>query len=499
MFACYSDIPQQLDNAMEMTLFAVQELIEITGARLLSGQTSAALRQGIRRLCTDSRNAKPGDLFIALSGDAFDGHQFVCQALRSGASGALIQTERWPELEQTVGAFQLEQDRAEETTSAIIVGVTDPLRALQDLASYHRGRFDIPLIAVTGSNGKTTSKDMTAYVLGQRWNTFKTEGNFNNRIGVPKTLLQLTSHHQAAVVEMGVDQQKQTTRLCEIASPTIGIITNIGPDHLEFFGSLEGSAQAKAELVDWMPSHGAVVLNADDPYYEELASRASCRVLSFGLSAKAQIRAESVIPEGNRGVSFRLILPDRTRDPLVRLRSHGTHNISNALAAASVGYLLGLSGAMIAKGLGEFRPAAMRSEVVHRGGVHIINDCYNANPASMKAAVDVLAELGQEKRSIAILGDMLELGPGTDAFHREIGAYVAKAGITLLLSVGTLGQRIAEGALAGKMDPSCVFSVVDASEAHNMIQQLVHSGDVVLIKASRGMRLEQLLEAFSSR
>ena len=196
-------------------------------------------------------------------------------------------------------------------------------------------------------------------------------------------------------------------------------------------------------------------------------------------------------------MAFRLILPDRTRNPLVRLRTHGTHNISNALAAAAVGYLLGLSGTMIAKGLGAFRPGAMRSEVIRRGGVHIIKDCYNANPASMKAAIDVLAELGQDKRTVAVLGDMLELGPGTDAFHREIGTYVAKADITTLLSVGTLGRRIAEGALAGGMDPSCVVSVADASEAKRTFTQLIHPGDVALIKASRGIRLEQILEAVS--
>lgn len=497
MIPCYSYTPMELNDDVDMKLFTVQELVEITGGRLLSGHPSGSMGRGIRRLCTDSRVAKVGDLYVALSGEQFDGHQFVSQALRAGVSGALIQADQWPELEPAVVSFQRDQSQPRDA-SFVIVGVPDPLRAFQDLASYHRGRFDIPLVAVTGSNGKTTNKEMTAHVLGQRWNILKTEGNFNNRIGVPKTLLRLSSAHQVAVIEMGVDQQKQTTRLCEIACPTIGVITNIGPDHLEFFGSLEGSAQAKAELVDWMPSYGAIALNADDPYYEELASRASCRVASFGLTAKAHIRAESISPEGTRGVSFRLILPDRSRDPLVRLRTHGTHNISNALAAAAVGYLLGLSGAMIAKGLGAFRPAAMRSEVIRRGGVHIINDCYNANPASMKAAVDVLAELGQEKRTIAILGDMLELGPGTDAFHREIGTYLAKAGITMLLSVGTLGQRIAEGALAGDMDPSCVFSVADATEAQKKFKQVVQPGDVVLIKASRGMRLEQILESGSN-
>ncbi len=496
MIPCDSNISMAISDETDMTLFTLQELVEITGGRRLLGQVLDSKGPTIRRLCTDSRQIQDGDCYFALSGERFDGHQFVRQALDAGACGAVIQSTQWPALEQEVLSSPDGHERALKGRLSII-GVPDPLRAFQDAASYHRSRFDIPVVAVTGSNGKTTNKEMTAQVLGQRWEVLKTEGNFNNRIGVPKTLLRLNSTHQAAVIEMGVDQQKQTTRLCEIARPTIGVITNIGPDHLEFFGSLEGSAQAKAELVDWMPSQGAVVLNADDPYYEELASRARCRVVSFGLSAKAQIRAENVSSEGTRGVTFRLILPDRSRDPLVRLRTHGVHNISNALAAAAVGYLLGVTGPMIAKGLGAFRPTAMRSEVFRREGVDIIQDCYNANPASMKAAIDVLAELGQEKRTVAILGDMLELGPGTDAFHREIGIYLAKANISLLLAVGSLGQRIAEGALAGGMASSGVFSVGNAKEAKQMFVQLVQPGDVALIKGSRGMRLEEILESES--
>ena len=285
MVFCYSETCREVDEAVEMILFTVQELLEITGGTLLSPLPSGSRDVGIRRLCTDSRLTRVGDLYIALLGEQFDGHQFVTQALEAGAGGALIQSDQWPRVEQALGATECDRDQAHDDPR-LMIGVTDPLRALQDLAAYHRHRFDLPLVVMTGSNGKTTSKEMTAQVLGQRWKTLKTEGNLNNRIGVPKTLLRLTSATQAAVIEMGVDQQHQTTRLCEIASPTIGVITNIGPDHLEFFGSLEGSAQAKAELVDWMPDEGAMVLNADDSYFEELASRASCRVVSFGLTCQ---------------------------------------------------------------------------------------------------------------------------------------------------------------------------------------------------------------------
>ena len=295
----------------------------------------------------------------------------------------------------------------------MLIGVRDTLEAYQRLATHYRNRFPIPVIAITGSNGKTTTKEMVAQVVMQRWKTLKTEGNLNNRIGVPQTLFQLLPRHQAAVIEMGVDQQGQTTRLCEIAKPTIGLITNIGPDHLEFFGSMEGSAQAKAELLDHLPQDGAVVLNADDEYFDYLAARAQCRVVAFGRAPKADIRAVNIRSDDKGGTIFSLVLPGKSRQPEVRIRTQGMHNVSNALAAAGVGFVLGLPGAAIAEGLAKFRPVAMRSQVSISHGVKIINDCYNANPASMKAAVQLLAEMSQGKRSIAVLGDMLELGAGS--------------------------------------------------------------------------------------
>ncbi len=247
-----------------MMLFTLQEILEITGARVLSGQDPKGLDAGIRRLCTDSREARVGDLFVALPGDRFDGHDFVGAAIRRGAVGALVREPGHPVKGGKADLTSSGSPPALARRGTFLLGVSDPLRAYQDLAAHHRHRWDVPVVAVTGSNGKTTSKEMVARVLGQRWSVLKTEGNFNNRIGVAQTLLRLTARHQAAVVEMGVDHLGQTTRLCEIVRPTVGLITNIGPDHLEFFGSLDGSAQAKAELVDLMPATGALVLNADD-------------------------------------------------------------------------------------------------------------------------------------------------------------------------------------------------------------------------------------------
>ncbi|HKW86712.1 MAG TPA: UDP-N-acetylmuramoyl-tripeptide--D-alanyl-D-alanine ligase [Nitrospiraceae bacterium] len=486
-----------------MSLFTVEEVIEIISAKSLLGQNPRGLQSRIRRLCTDSREVRSGDLFVALKGERFDGHEFVNAALQQGAVGAIVQ-ERYRFAPRPEGAAEVllegrsRVDRGSRR-APFLLGVPDPLLAYQQLAAYHRSRFRIPVVAVTGSNGKTTTKEMVAAVLAQQWTVLKTEGNLNNRIGVPQTLFRLTARHEAAVVEMGVDQKGQTARLCEIVRPTIGLITNIGPDHLEFFGSMEASAQAKAELLNLLPSDGAVVLNADDAYFEYLASQVHCRVLSFGLTPRAQVRATEVMPDLRRGMTFRLALPGKMRRPLVVLRAHGAHNLSNALAAAAVGHLLGVSGTMIAEGLARFRPATMRSQVSLWGGVRVINDCYNANPASMKAAIELLVQLGSGGRTVAVLGDMLELGPETVALHREVGAYLARRGVSVLIVCGVLGHELAEGARAAGMASDHVIKTADAAAAAVSAKAIIRDGDVVLVKASRGMRLERVIEVLGGR
>jgi len=468
-----------------MALFTVEELCEVLSAKTPSALTPQQLKQRIRRVSTNSRLVRNGDLFIALEGDRFDGHAFVAQALAQGAVCAVVR-EGHP--------LPPPSKRTERT---LLLGVPDTLEAYQRLATHYRNRFPIPVIAITGSNGKTTTKDMVAQVVAQRWKTLKTEGNLNNRIGVPQTLFQLAARHQAAVIEMGVDQQGQTTRLCEIAKPTIGVITNIGPDHLEFFGSMEGSAQAKAELLDHLPQDGAVVLNADDDYFDYLAARAQCRVVAFGRSPKADVRAVNIRSDDKGGTVFGLVLPEKSRQPEVRLRTQGVHNVVNALAAAAVGYVLGWSGSAIAEGLAKFRPAAMRSQISMTHGVQVINDCYNANPASMKAAVQLLAELGRDKRSIAVLGDMLELGADSRRMHREVGAFLAGQGIGWLLACGVLGRDLAEGARQAGMAPENVLELPDAAAAGTALTPMVRQGDVVLVKASRGMRMEQVVDTLA--
>lgn len=470
-----------------MPLFTVEELREVISTKVLAGGTSGWIKLPIRWISIDSRSIRPGDLFLAIKGDRFDGHDFVGAALSRGAVGAIVH-DAYP-----VGSLAVKP--ASKRTVPFILGVRDPLFAYQQLATHHRSRFDIPVVAVTGSNGKTTTKEMVASVMAHRWRILKTEGNLNNRIGVPQTLFHLTGRHEGAVIEMGVDQIGQTTRLCEMARPTIGVITNIGPDHLEFFGSMEGSAQSKAELLDLLPSEGTAILNADDLYYDYLAARARCRLMSFGLSAKADVRAMDVKSDGRNGSIFRLLLPGKVRHTIVRIHVQGAHNISNALAAAAVGAVLGLPGAVIAQGLSRFRPAAMRSQVFVSHGVTVINDCYNANPASMKAAVQLLVQRGEGRKKIAVLGDMLELGADAASLHREVGAFVAQQGIDQLIVCGSLGRSLAEGAERAGFDRDRIILVPDASAAAAAVKAVVKQGDVVLAKASRGMKLEQVVQA----
>jgi UDP-N-acetylmuramoyl-tripeptide--D-alanyl-D-alanine ligase len=463
-----------------MPLFELDDVKQMTGARVLSGE-SVGTHRSVRRVSTDSREVRPGDLFVALKGDRFDGHAFVGTALRRGAIAAIVEDQ-----------FRLP---AEGAPRPLLLGVDDPLVAYQQLAASHRTRFDVPVVAVTGSNGKTTSKEMVARVLGERWRVLKTEANFNNRVGVPQTLLRLTARHEAAVIEIGVDAKGQTTQLAEIVRPTIGLITNIGPDHLEFFGTLTASAESKGELLDLLPKDGAAVLNADDAFFRSLASRARCRVVSFGLTAAAQVHAEGLESDGSHGTAFRLLLPGQRRPARVSLHAHGTHNVLNALAAAAVGYCLGLSVNAIVGGLAKFRPASMRSQVQRHGRLTIINDCYNANPASMRAAIDLLVSLGKGKKTIAVLGDMLELGSSAPMLHREIGAHVARTAVSQVIACGSLGHGIADGARAAGMAAGCIHTAQDAAEAVGILADILHGDEVVLVKASRGMRLEQVVEA----
>ena len=465
-----------------MATFEVDEVLAGTQGTLLS---PGKLQGKFRRVETDSRAVKTGDLFVALKGQNFDGHEFIKKAWEKGAYGVVIEEG---------SVRKLIKGRSKTTRNPlVVVQVRNSLRAYQDLASFHRARFSIPVVAITGSNGKTTTKEMVGRVLATRWRVLQTQGNFNNAIGVPKTLLRLHSGHQAAVIEMGVDQVGQTTRLCEMARPTVGVVTNVGPDHLEFYKTMARSAASKAEIFPWLPNDGAAILNADDRYFRQFLKKARCPIISFGWANHADVRGDHAVWDGRR-TTFHLWLPNRKTSRRTSVRTMGLHNISNALAGAAVGHALGFSAVDIVAGLAKFRPAPMRSEIRRHGGVNYLYDCYNANPASVQAAIDVLVELDPRRRTIAVLGDMLELGPQEAQFHEELGRYVAKKHVGHVVACGMFGPMMAKGARTVRKNLP-VTVVRDAVEAGEYLKTLVKRGDIVLIKASRGAQMERVLNA----
>ncbi len=469
-----------------MATFEVDEVLAATQGTLLSpGKPPGKFR----RVQTDSRAVKPGDLFVALRGQYFDGHKFIGKAWEKGAKGVVI--------EEAGAGNPLKGWHKTKRNPLAVVRVNNTLRAYQDLARFHRARFSIPVVAITGSNGKTTTKEMVSRVLATRCRVLQTQGNFNNAIGVPKTLLRLHSSHQAAVIEMGVDQVGQTTRLCDITRPTLGVVTNVGPDHLEFYRTMARSAASKAELFAWLPQDGAAILNADDRYFPQFVKKAGCPVFSFGLAHHANVRGTKPVWDGKCTV-FQLWMPNRKTSRPVHIRTMGLHNISNALAGAAVGYALGLSTVDIVSGLAKFRPAPMRSDVRRYGGVIYLDDCYNANPASVKAALDVLAELDPMRRTIAVLGDMLELGQNEAQFHQEIGRYAAKKHVSHVIACGTFGPMVQAGIRNDRRNTH-VTVVKDALEAGAFLKTIVKRGDIVLIKASRGAKMERVFDVIRAR
>ena len=332
------------------------------------------LRRSVRRVWADSRTCRSGDLFVALTGPRFDGHRFVADARKKGAIAALVR-----EGSPVPGGMPLVQ-------------VDDTLRAFQELAAAHRRRFTIPVVAVSGSNGKTTTKEMIGRVLAERFTTLVTAGNYNNHIGVPQTLFRLTRRHQAAVIEMGISGLGEMSRLCEIAAPTHGVLTNIGPTHLATLGTIETVARAKGELLKSLPAGGTAILNADDPFFERLSSWANGPILSFGFSRRAIVRALRMQSKNPSSSTVFVRLSGRRHGFSLHLNVAGRHNISNAMAAVATGTALGVGVGRIQTGLARYRPAAMRSQVRHRRGATILNDCYNANPASLRAALEWLSE-----------------------------------------------------------------------------------------------------------
>lgn len=451
-----------------MKSFLLKEAVAACGGRYVGD--SGALDKEVTFVTSDSRTASAGGLFVAFRGERVDGHDFMAECLQKGCVAVISQRE----------------PISDEEMPCIVVDSS--LRAIGALAAWHRSRFDIPVIGVTGSVGKTTAKEMIAAVLSQRYDTHRTEKNFNNELGVPWTLLRLEDRHQVSVVEMGINQFGEMERLTQMVRPSLAVFTLIGEAHLEYLGDLEGVLRAKGAIVQGMPRDGLVVLNGDDERLR--AFEPGLRRVTYGKGSDNDIRAENIASDGLAGTHFTLRHPDGAFD--VTISGYGTHLVYAALSAAAVGLILGLTGEEIARGIAQYRTVGDRARVMSAGKVTIISDCYNANPNSMRSAIDSMQSM--PGRHVCILGDMLELGAHTKDLHRQIGEYAVRGGAKLVVGCGPLGEHIAEGAKASG-GQTLHFPTREALIL--ALRDFIQPGDVVLVKASRGMALEKVVSALA--
>lgn len=465
-----------------MHSWCLADLVKATGGTLLQGEDGQSL-QGIS---TDSRTIRPGELFIALRGERVDGHTFIAAAMRRGATALLI-------ADSTLLPTPLLTSAG---VAAAVIRVADTERALQDLALAHRHRFTGVMVAITGSHGKTTVKELTAAVVQTHLSTFKAPGNLNNHVGVPLTLLQMDPSQQVAVFEMGMNHRGEIRRLCEIALPHIGVITNIGLSHVGYLGSIEHIQQAKGELIEALDAASTAIVNADDPRALALGQRAPGRVLTFGQGAQADVRGVVRQDLGFAGVACTLYLDNTAWD--VTLPLLGTHNLMNALAAAAVGVALGIPAERIVHGVQTYHGMYGRMVARHGAdGIQLIDDTYNASPHSMQAALQFLAHLPVEGKRIAVLADMLELGEAAPQLHKDVGTLVAQSGIHHLVVLGPLAQHIAAGAREAGMGSASIHTATSHAEVLTCLTPLLAPHDVVLLKGSRGMAMERVVEALA--
>ena len=447
----------------------VRTIAEITGGHLMQNGASVEL-QGFS---TDSRSLQPGELFIPLRGDNFDGHDYMNQAIQNGAAACLS--------EEMIGGLLVP-----------VIKVNNTLKALGDLAAAMRRQFAGPVVGITGTSGKTTCKEMLAAILESTGPGLKSAGNFNNLIGVPLTLFDLQPEHRWAVVEMGMSERGEISRLAEIARPNIGMITNVGAGHLENFDGISGVARAKGELFIGLPSDGVALINADDPEVLQLPVANGVRRMLFGTVSEADVKAENIAGH-NGSVSFDLVVEGEVKKVVLPLP--GRHNVANALAAAAAAYVIGVGLEQIVSGLQAFKPCPGRMELfVLTEDIVVLDDSYNANPLSVHAALDALHDLGSAGRRIAVLGDMLELGPTGPELHHHIGALAAER-VDWLFTYGALAGEIARGAVESGFPQERVFSATSHDELAASLIEILHSGDRVLVKGSRGMRMEKVIDA----
>jgi murE/murF fusion protein len=460
----------------------IGQLAAFCGAKLLRGDPS----KPVARISTDTRTVGRGDGFIALRGERFDGHQFLNEAAERGASAAVVANP-------TISAIN--------SPSVALLQVSDTLTALHKLATSYRRLMPpaVRVVAISGANGKTTTKEMIAAVLSQKFRVVKTPANNNNHIGVPQTVIALAEERgDFGVIELGSNHPGEMRVLAEIVQPDVCVVTNIGPAHVEFFGDEAGVAKEEGTPLEFLPRDGQsyAVLNADDPWFNELRARTRATIVTVGIENFADIRASDIKINGD--VKFRLNIAKKRDDVIVRLKTPARCQIYNALQAAAVGYMQGMDLDEIREGLESVEYPKLRMELKEVGGVRFINDCYNANPSSMRAALQTLREMPGEGRKVAVLGDMLELGAQTQQAHFDIGVAVANSGLSALVTVGQAAKWIAEGAATAGMELGRVVPVLSVTEAAEALCSLAGEGDVVLLKASRRVALEKILELCST-
>ena len=456
----------------------IPEVAATVHGELLGPRASGDLR--VRGVAIDSRTVQSDDLFVAIAGEHTDGHRHVHEAFSRGASAALVSSAPMPEW------------------SGPVVRVSDTVTGLSALAAAERRHMDAVVIGVTGSTGKTCTKDFIAAVLGPRFRTAANPASFNNEVGLPFTLLSAPDDVQAVVCEMGARGAGHIRWLCDIARPRIGVLTNVGVAHMELFGSRDAIAAAKAELVEALPDDGLAVLNGDDAVVGGFASRTRARVLTYGRAAGADVRAANVSLDGRASARFDLITPEKTAR--VELAVAGEHMVANALAAATVGWALGVDADAAAAALRDARVSAGRMELFDRAdGVTVLDDAYNANPTSVAAALEAARSVAGDRRWVAVLGEMAELGPIAQQEHERVGELLAADGAGVLVAVGPWGSVIAAAAERGGMVPDHIVVSADVEEAARIVPTLIRADDVVLVKASRAVGLERVVRALLGR
>lgn len=459
----------------------------------ITGQRPSVADRPITGAVHDSRNARPGMLFVALKGEHADGHDYVAEAFAQGAILALVQREN-------LGDFRVLDLRSSAEVAdfkaeyPLCLLVDDPLLALQRIASFWRRKLKLRVIGVTGSVGKTTTKELAADVLSQKHLTFKSSANFNNEIGLPLSILSITENHERAVLEMGFYVPGEIALLADIALPQVGVITNIGTVHAERAGSQEAIYTGKAELVRALPKEGVAILNMDDPLVRRMSEETEARVFWYGLDPKADLWADEVVGMGLDGVRFRLHYSGEVLH--VRIPLIGRHSVHTALRAAAVGLVEGMDWGAILAGLRIGNPQLRLVAVQGKNGSLLLDDTYNASPESTMAALNLLEEL--DGRKVAVLGDMLELGPYEEQGHRQVGNLAARVA-DALITVGPRAHIIAETARAAGLDAKAITQFDDSQQALSYLKESLAKGDVVLVKGSRAVQMEKIVPELEAR